>query len=244
MPATRTKTELVRLGALRETRSLSPRDALSDDAIKHYVRRLQNGDVPPPIQVEAKTNEIFAGRHRFHAYRQFFGDGWESKEVSVIWRHDLPNPDEQPNEFRILAAADNNNHGVPITRVEKRRALADIAKQSGMETAYRYAPMLGETAESAYELVKPFLEMAAKTLEAVQEGVDASVKAAPRGVADVRRPEAFHLSGLHSVRPAIIVECDRMLDAMRRITDQKLNLTEGEKLKLRQVDEALHMLLE
>ena len=244
---TKIKTEEVRLGAIRETRSLSPREHLSDEAIKEYVRKLQNGETPPPIQLEPKTNEIFAGRHRFHAYKAFYGEGWQDKTVPVAWRKDVPNPDENPAQFKVDAAAENRDNGVPITRVEKRRCLVALAKERGMEIALEYAAVMNETPESLEEMMRPFLAASEARLEAMAateppaaEG-EAEVAPTPRGRADKRRPEAVHMSEMQSVRPVVMVACDKLSAALAQI---KGDLTEAELLKLKHVDEQLHALID
>lgn len=155
-PETTMKPVRMKLGQLEYRANLNPRQSVDQAAIQRYVRRLHNGEYPPPIEADVNTHIIFAGAHRFHAYRDFYGESWANREVEVLMRDNLPNPDTEPEMWRLMAANNNLSNGVPIKRADVERIMREIEEKRGEEAMRRYAALVGETEESLAEMFQRF----------------------------------------------------------------------------------------
>ncbi len=154
----------MRLGDIIVRHELNPRKELPLSVIQTYARRLRNGDIPPPLVIHKDKGLLFEGYLRYGAWKDFFGKDWESQEVDVIPRKDLPDPDREPVLYRMMAAESNKGHGMPLSRSEKQSLAEAVADLYGEERALGFAKMLGETQDSMEEYF-------AKRRAAAQEAV-------------------------------------------------------------------------
>jgi hypothetical protein len=100
--------EKVKLGDLQIDRNIWVRKSISLDQVRCLVNDLYNGDELPPLKVDKETKVIVGGNHRYTAYKQYYGDGWEGKTVDVEWLN-LPPHDTDPSKW-LRAAMDDNQH--------------------------------------------------------------------------------------------------------------------------------------
>ncbi len=183
--------EEVYLSQLEEDRNLNPRRHLDHGAIQEYIRRLANGETPPPMLVHRASGVIIDGAHRYHAWKEFAGERWMEQRVPVIFVDDAPDPRAAPELFRLYAYQINRNHGVRIQRTDKPKIIQELLIKHGRETVEQYRTLLGETEESLEELVAAlsplvFAAEACKPRPAPQAGsatrtaqTDLAVQAAP-----------------------------------------------------------------
>lgn len=240
----------MKLGDIEERRSLNPRDHLSHGRVQEYVRRLQNGDVPPPLVIHAAKRVLFAGALRFQAWKAYLGDAWEKYEVDVILRDDLPDPDEQPALFRLMAAADNRDHGQPMTRFERRSVAAELAVQAGIDAAVTYAKSLNETDDSLRQLLGTLNRWAGAITEAVErqaseDGVTEPVAIDSPHLVPISRavaypPGSFPTGYLRGHVPAIRHACRQLRAAL---AEHSGDLDEADRAELEQTLEAIQSLL-
>lgn len=241
-PAITGPVEYVCLSALEERRDLNPRWHLDHSAIQEYVRRLHNGEQPPPIIAHRATGVICNGAHRYHAYKQWAGEKWPDLQVPVVFCSDLPDPNEHPDLFRLAALRLNRDHGVRISRRDKTKVLIDLIRRRGLDEAMRYRSMFGETQESMDELVAalamnglvPDVLPPDSAIPSGRPAEDGGVFAAPSPAYSAAelpvppravryRPEAFPTGRLVSGQPLLRRACRdvrRLLDVFTgRLTD-------------------------
>jgi hypothetical protein len=198
---------MMRLGDIQERLDLSPRDHLSHEVVQEYVRRLRNGEVPPPMVV-TPGSVLFAGHHRYQAWQEFVGEGWGDHQVEVVVRDDLPDPDRQPELFRLEAAVENRNHGLRVDRVERRKLATAAALKVGVEAVRQYAAQLNETEESMDELLGI---LAARWASAGDGQAGDGGTAVGQGSSGGKyRAEAFPTSHIESFTPAIWRLCRKL----------------------------------
>jgi len=102
------KTEKVKLGALMIDRRIWVRERLDLDHVRCLVNDLVNGKKFPPLKVDRQTKIVVGGNHRYAAYKQFYGNGWENQEIEVIFL-DLPSYEKDPDAWHRVALLDNNH---------------------------------------------------------------------------------------------------------------------------------------
>lgn len=237
--------ELVRMSALEVRPSLNSRPHTTHEVVQEYIRRLENGETPPPIEVDRKTGVVFDGVRRLYAYKHYYGDNWKDAEIPVIWRDDLPNPDEEPDLWRLMHGIANREHGERVSTTDKRALLRAIYETYGVEVAKRYAKALNETEASLMELVaiwrKPEEYEQVKREFGVTEPdskrvqvVDKPASALP--VATKYRPSDKPTSHLRGVRPPIKTYCRNLIYA---IDSAKGDLTPSELNELANLYERL-----
>jgi len=154
--ATRADVEWVKMGSIDVRNELMPRVSKNEAYIQELVKVLLNGVPLPPLEVDRKKNVLFDGHHRFHAYKAYYGEKWEESKVPVVWRDDLPDPDDETEMFRLLALTANRANGLPITRSDKRVVIAQVIRKRGLEVVQKYAALINETPESLKQLVSVF----------------------------------------------------------------------------------------
>lgn len=209
----------MKLGDIEERRDLNPRGRIRQDKVQEYVRRLLNGETPPPIKVCSRTHIIVDGAQTFHAWREYLGPKWEDHETDVIPIDNMPDPDTESDLWLDRAAEWNRNHGVPLSRFDKRTILSKLAATRGIDAALKRAWVHGETEESTKELLGLLAAPAIALSEAIQETVVSkpAVKEtvplpAPR--VGAQRPEACTPGHLRSVTPAVRYHCRALRDAL------------------------------
>ena len=79
----------VKLGELVINRKVWVRERTSLDHIRCLVNDLINGAKFPPLKVDRETGIIVGGVHRYEAYKLFYGNGWEDREIEIDFL-DLP----------------------------------------------------------------------------------------------------------------------------------------------------------
>lgn len=242
--------EMVRMGAIEERRELNPRGQLSYEVIQEYVRRLQNGETPPPIEADRRTGVLFSGAHRFNAYKAFFGEGWQDREIPVVWRDDLPDPNAEPARFRLLAAIANRDNGLRVSRTERRTIIAEVLRELGQHTLMHYCKELNETPESLQQLIDTLTAAEAAQLQVVRTEAAGQTRTIEESKDDMPKPGAvkfeprgFPTGKLTGSRPVIRVLCRRLREALGQYAG---SLTEAERAELTElrdrIDEALAML--
>lgn len=234
----------IKLGQLEERRELNPRGKLSHEVIQEYVRRLHNGETPPPIVAHRQTGVIFDGAHRYHAWKEFAGERWQEQEVPVIFRDDLPDPEESPELFRLAAVVANREHGLRVSRADKGRVIAETVVKRGREILERHRAALGETQESLEEIIAAVT--AAYDVFGKERGGSGLGMTPERPMnrpapASIRyRPESFPTGHLTSGRAAIRAIRKRLQDILAMFRGA---LTEADAAELRAmralIDEAL-----
>ena len=217
-------TDMVHMGAITEKRELNARSKLDHGVVSDYARRLRNGETPPPIELHAGTDIVFSGAHRFHAYKAFFGPGWEDREIPVIRRTDIPDPETEPELFRMHAAVENRDHGKPVTRWERGKLLYDVLKKFNKATARKYLVPLGETPESFAELMDVFSAPEIGKDDQKGVGAGAQTPATPW-------PAAGSPTGtLRAVRSAVRSRCETLRQAVEAAAARGLEDSERESL--------------
>lgn len=88
---------------------------INSHVINRYASNMLAGAVFPPLILDAKTNKLVCGFHRYEAYTKNYDMDYK---VPVILRN-------FSNEKEILAEAlsDNSRHGLPLTKKEIRQAI-------------------------------------------------------------------------------------------------------------------------
>lgn len=148
------ETEWVRMGALVVRTDVNHREHRNLERIKEYVRMLENGTNPPPIEVDRRTNTVSDGILRFFAAKQHAyntGCKWQDYLLEVVWKEGLPNPDSDPELFAAHSAIANRYNGEPLDRRDVLRILGSILKKHGKEKAREYALQMNETNASFEE---------------------------------------------------------------------------------------------
>ena len=100
--------EKVKLGALMIDRRVWVRERLDLDHVRCLVNDLVSGKKFPPMKIDRQGRVVVGGNHRYAAYKQFYGNGWENQEVEVIFV-DLPTYEKDPDAWHRAALMDNNH---------------------------------------------------------------------------------------------------------------------------------------
>jgi hypothetical protein len=227
----------VRLGDIEVRSELNPRAHLRTERIQEYTRRLQNGEMPPPMIVHAGKMVLWDGAQRFGAWKSFVGDDWKAYEVEVILRDDLPDPDGQPHHFRATAAG-ANNHGEPLTRYERRMVAAQVAAKDGIDVALRYANMLGETTDSLKSYLEQYWATLVRPSTIALESVGIVAELAPmaprNGSTQAPRtpydPGEFPTGHLHFPVPELRDACRKLRKVLLGVKTPLLEVDEQELL--------------
>ncbi len=136
--------EKVILGDLIVMRETWVREAINLDHVRQLINSLVLGKKLPPLLVERNTKIIVGGSHRFVAYKQFFGDGWENREVEVK-NIDLPPYQDDPVAWMIAGLKDNPHNALRLDYRDRHRVAArilDVLKDPEAEAAKEVARLL------------------------------------------------------------------------------------------------------
>lgn len=109
----------VEIGKLRVRKDLLIRSDLSEDAVQRYMDLYQS-EKEKAIKVQAKTNVIIDGLHRYEAAKRL---GLEKVLVEPL--------DTDDRDLRTLAYKYNRVHGVPLSREERNRLISVLYLEDG-----------------------------------------------------------------------------------------------------------------
>lgn len=230
--------EMMRMGAIEERRDLNPRGKLNHEVVQEYVRRLQNGETPPPIEVDRRTGVLFHGAHRFNAYKAYFGEHWEDQLIPVVLRDDVPDPDTEPAKFRLMATIANRDNGLRVSRTERRAVIAEIFSELG-QRILEYAKDLNETPESLQELVDTVTAAETAQLRAIESKETPSAESELKPKTVKYEPTGFPTSKLVGSRPVIRMLCKRLIAVLDqsggKLTEAECRELSSLRIKLDQV---------
>lgn len=249
-------TSWVRLGSLEVRRDLNHRKHVNQDRIDQYARMLDNGENPPPVQVDYATNIVVDGNHRFFAAKMFHqarSPKWQDCLIEVQWVSDAPDPYEDPVHYLLMTAIKNRHNGEPLDPKDVHQLLIQTIKAHGKEEAKKYAPLLNESPETVdrlYRMITPanpeVLERRPETGHFTQTAVDQAtirriVNANAVAVQDSSMPlRSIHISGTRSYRPPIMSACRALLN---HIKQAKGDFTDAERSELAHVRQVISQFL-
>lgn len=156
--------EKIRLGELVVDRKTWVRDNFSLDHVRCLANDLVNGAKFPPLKVDRSTKIIIGGNHRYHAYKKFYGEGWEEREVDVEFK-DLPPFEEDPAAW-YAEALEDNHHLVERLRYSDRNKVArNLLSALGDSDS----PQAKEFAEKLHFTPQGWKEFAGLVLDSFQQ---------------------------------------------------------------------------
>ena len=134
----------VRLDEINLDEDIYPRKTFSHKTVEHYVEALKGGAVFPPIVVQkVKDNDgkekliCIDGWHRVTAYREYYKDNNNAKDVTVVdailWKDTILDKNEYLEELRIESARMNLKHGDRLSQEDLRYQLLKIVKERPIE---------------------------------------------------------------------------------------------------------------
>lgn len=220
----------VPLGELNVDRRVWVRQKLSLDQVRCLVNDLVNGAKLPPLLVERSTKTIVGGNHRYVAYKQFFGEGWERQEVEVEWV-DLPPFEEDPVAWKTAAILDNLHTAERLGYGDRNKAAAemiDAGLDPESEEAARIARLLHFTDDGWREFYRTYLE--ASTRPARQEAERRRVpvrRPFKASVNDVQPPDAK----ITTVRAQLLARAAALLDVLQKVSPGMITAREREVLE-------------
>lgn len=112
-------TQKIALKDLIIDESIYDSSRLSDDAIKRYQEMYANGKTKT-ICVQAKTNKIIDGVHRYHAATK---EKIESLYAQVY--------DVVDSELRALTYQFNRKHGIPYSTIQRNQLITNLYLKDG-----------------------------------------------------------------------------------------------------------------
>lgn len=127
------------------------------ERVETYYRRLCNGENPPPIEVDKRTNTIIDGMHRYQVWKMRAeetlgrsGKDWRTFKVDVLMTDCAPDRDERRYEWLVETVKRNREHGEPPKREDVLRLLKQIIRdyRDRKEEARRMALEMNETNDS------------------------------------------------------------------------------------------------
>lgn len=117
----------MKLGELVINRKAWVRERTSLDHIRCLVNDLINGAKFPPLKVDRETGIIVGGVHRYEAYKLFYGNGWEDREIEIDFL-DLPPFEEDPAAWYAAALEDNEHLAERLGYGDRNKTAANILK--------------------------------------------------------------------------------------------------------------------
>jgi len=117
----------MKLGELVINRKVWVRERTSLDHIRCLVNDLINGAKFPPLKVDRETGIIVGGVHRYEAYKLFYGNGWEDREIEID-PLDLPPFEEDPVAWHAAALEDNEHLAERLGYGDRNKTAANILK--------------------------------------------------------------------------------------------------------------------
>lgn len=106
------KTEKVKLMNIVVDPNIQVRE-IDEHAVNKYAQAMKVGAQFPPLLLEAKTNRIVCGNHRYRAYQSIYEP---DREVSATFQSF-----ECEADIVRAAARDNARHGLPLTTWDQKR---------------------------------------------------------------------------------------------------------------------------
>lgn len=120
----------IRLGELVVDRKTWVRDNFSLDHARCLTNDLVNGAKFPPLKIDKKTKIVVGGNHRYYAYKTYFGEGWEEREIDVEFL-DLPPFDEDPIAWFAVALEDNHHLAERLRYNDRNRTARNLLTALG-----------------------------------------------------------------------------------------------------------------
>ena len=117
----------MKLGEMVVNRKVWVRERTSLDHIRCLVNDLINGAKFPPLKVDRETGIIVGGVHRYEAYKLFYGNGWEDREVEIE-PLGLPPFEDDPTAWYAAALEDNEHLVERLGYSDRNRTAANILK--------------------------------------------------------------------------------------------------------------------
>jgi len=154
----------IKLGELQVLPKEWGRRKISIDHVRCLENDLANGAKFPPLKVERKTKYIIGGTHRYKAYINFYGEGWENQEVDVIFI-DLPPYDDDPVAWKVAIIDDNNHLAERMYYSDRNMLAADILR----ELRDPEHPLALEIAKKLHHTENSWLMFATQYLEKLQK---------------------------------------------------------------------------
>lgn len=131
------------------------REGVPEETVDTYFRRLTNGEVPPPIEVETKSHDIVDGNARYkmwkrsaeEIFRRHPSKTWRDFEIDVVLVEDAPDPDSERLLYLVEAVKRNRNHGEPPKRSDVYYLLKQLIREypNDKERVRRAALDMNET---------------------------------------------------------------------------------------------------
>lgn len=118
--------------------TIYPRAEWSQATVNRYAEALNAGDVFPPIVLEAGTNRLLDGMHRWQAHKQALKD-----EIKVVWQEV---PEDVP--AKVFAASLSTRHGDRITGDELKVIAREVTQENpdyNLQTLAQYFAVTRQT---------------------------------------------------------------------------------------------------
>lgn len=128
--------------------AIYPRTEWSQATVNRYAEAVNAGDVFPPIVLEAATNRLLDGMHRWQAHKQALRN-----EIDVIW---VQVPEGVP--AKLFAASLSAKHGDRISGEELRQIAREIATDNPDYDLKTIAGYCGVTRQTVSKWVGDIVE--------------------------------------------------------------------------------------
>lgn len=186
--------EKVRLGELVVDRRVWVRENISLDHVRCLVNDLVNGAEFPPLKVDRSTKIIIGGNHRYHAYKKFYGEGWEEREVDVELK-DLPPFEEDPAAWYAEALEDNRHLVERLRYSDRNKVASNLLAALGDPDS----PQAKEFAEILHFTPQGWKEFADLVLDSFRQQETKLTEKQPR---DTKKATVTHPKTFRSQKPA------------------------------------------
>lgn len=201
--------EKVRLGELVVDRRVWVRENISLDHVRCLVNDLVNGAEFPPLKVDRRTRIIIGGNHRYRAYRNFYGEGWEEREVDVEFK-DLPPFEEDPAAWYAEALKDNRHLVERLQCSDRNKVARNLLAALGdpdSPQAKEFAEILHFTPqgwkEFAYLVLDSFRQQEIKLTEKTTQGDQKATETHPKTF----RSQKPAKSTINDIYPSDVKDC-------------------------------------
>jgi hypothetical protein len=223
--------ERVKMGQLKTDRRVWVRRRISLDHRACIVNELVSGRITPddlpPLKVDRNTLTIVGGNHRFLALQQYYGNGWQEKEVNVEFL-DLPPFEQAPHLWWKVALEDNQHlaerldgHDRELVTRKVLQVLADPTAPEGME----FARLLHYTPQGWLEYVKVWQENVAKN-----RVVQLSACKPQKSIAQDYLPSDVKRAVEATPRALIAAYADKLLRVLDEVSPEYLTASDRAKL--------------
>jgi len=156
-----------KLGNLVINRDVWVRERISTWFKRDLMSALTRGETLPPLTVDSNTMTVVGGNHRYAAYKEFFGEGWESAEVEVRYV-DLPPFEDDPLAWYWESLKDNPQNALPLNPMDREltaKKVLDATNDPEDPTVLQIAKLLQFTEQGWLEFAKIYFEANRKVMD-------------------------------------------------------------------------------